>query len=113
MANFLYGEHEKSSAPRAIERERVAKMNDKLNQSGCTLNFLLLIFCLCTVLIALLASQMWLLGRLLPLMVGDHVPEDDDHWICYVDLLRIMCIATATEVTNDSVEMLTLSSLIK
>lgn len=41
-------------------------------------------------------------------MIGDHVPENDDHWMCYVDLLRIMCIATAVEITEDSIEMLTL-----
>ena len=48
---------------------------------------------------------MWLLGRLLPLMTGDHVPEDDKHWIC---LLRILTIATAFELTKDSVSALTL-----
>ncbi len=28
----------------------------------------------------LLASQMWCLGRLLPLMIGDQVSEDDEKW---------------------------------
>ena len=49
-----------------------------------------------------LASQMWLLGRLLPLMVGEHVPTDDTHWICYLNLLRILCITTAVEITPDA-----------
>lgn len=53
-----------------------------------------------------LASQMWLLGRLLPLMVGDCVPMDDPHWICFVNLLRIMCIVTAVEITQDAVAVL-------
>ena len=26
------------------------------------------------------ASQMWLLGRILPLIVGEYVPENDEHW---------------------------------
>lgn len=52
------------------------------------------------------ASQMWLLSRLLPLMVGDCVPEDDSHWICYINILRILCIATAFEITQDAVAVL-------
>ena len=46
---------------------------------------------------------MWLLGRLLPLMC---VPEDDAHWICFINILRILCIATAFEITPDAVSML-------
>lgn len=34
ILNFQYGQHEKNSAPRPIDRDRVANMNDKLNQSG-------------------------------------------------------------------------------
>lgn len=54
------------------------------------------------------ATQMWLLGRLLPLMVGDHVPKDDVHWICFIDLLRILCLTTAVEITDDCIDVLTL-----
>ena len=53
-----------------------------------------------------LASQMWLLGRLLPLMVGEYVPEVDAHWICFVNFLRILCLATAVEVTHNSTDIL-------
>ena len=53
-----------------------------------------------------IASQMWLFGRLLPLMVGDRVPEDDVHWKCFIDLLRILTLSTAVEVTHDSVDVL-------
>ena len=49
---------------------------------------------------------MWLLGRLLPLMIGQYIPEDDKHWRCFLDLLRIMAISTAVEVTLDSVSVL-------
>lgn len=51
---------------------------------------------------------MWLLGRLLPLMVGQHIPEDDNHWMCFVNLLRILTISTAVEVTEDAVATLNL-----
>ena len=49
---------------------------------------------------------MWLLGRLLPLMVGDRVPEDDTHWMCFMNILRILCVVTAFEITPDAVDVL-------
>ena len=49
---------------------------------------------------------MWLLGRLLPLMVGQYVPEEDDHWQCYINILRILTLATAVEVTDDTIATL-------
>lgn len=62
----------------------------------------------CVVSLAHLASQMWLLGRLLPLMVGKYVPEDDAHWKCYINLLRIVTLSTAMEVTQDTIALMTL-----
>ena len=35
------------------------------------------------------ASQMWLLARIFPLLVGDLVPSDCPHWLCSLNLLRI------------------------
>ena len=54
------------------------------------------------------ASQMWLLGRLLPLMVGKYVPSDDAQWKGYIQLLRILTISTAIEVTEDTISILSL-----
>ena len=54
------------------------------------------------------ASQMWLLGRLLPMMVGEYIPEGDVHWACYLNVLRIVTIATAHEVTEGAVAILSL-----
>ena len=54
------------------------------------------------------ASQSWLLGRLLPQIVGKFVPDDDAHWRCYSDLLKILVICTPVEVTEDSISTLTL-----
>lgn len=56
----------------------------------------------------LLASHMWLLGRLLPVILGKYVRDDDAHWKCYVQLLRILTISTATEVTENTVATLSL-----
>ena len=35
-------------------------------------------------------SQMWLLGHILPLIIGDHVPNGDPHWICYIEFVSII-----------------------
>ena len=53
------------------------------------------------------ASQMWLLGRLLPLMVGVRVPDGDSHWLCFMELLMIAVLSTAVEVTDDTAYGLT------
>ena len=45
---------------------------------------------------------MWLLGRLL----GEHVPVNDEHWVCFLNLLRILTVATAFEVTEDDIAIL-------
>ena len=37
-----------------------------------------------------LASQMWTLARLLPLMIGRHIPEQDEHWCHFLQLLDII-----------------------
>ena len=37
-----------------------------------------------------LASQMWCLLRLLPLIMGDLVPEGDPYWENYLTLLKII-----------------------
>ena len=49
---------------------------------------------------------MWLLGRLLPLIVGQRVPSDDAHWNCYLRLLQILTIATSVEVTKETAPLL-------
>lgn len=33
---------------------------------------------------------MWALGRMLPLMIGHYVPENDEHWMHFIELLDIV-----------------------
>ena len=50
-------------------------------------------FCLYT------ASQMWCLARYLPLMIGDVIPQDDDHWenfLVFLDLMDYVFAPTTT-----------------
>lgn len=46
------------------------------------------------------------MGRLLPIMVGDKVPTDDEYWQNFTDLLRITAYLLAPDITKDDVACL-------
>ncbi len=46
---------------------------------------------------------MWLLGRVLPFLLGEYVPEDDERWKCYLQMLSISGLLLAPEITKDEV----------
>ena len=37
-----------------------------------------------------LASHMWLLGQILPLLIGDFIDYDDEHWLLHLLLMEIV-----------------------
>ena len=41
-----------------------------------------------------LAAQMWNLAINLPLMIGNKIPLDDEHWECFLLLLDILQLCT-------------------
>ena len=45
--------------------------------------------------------QMWTLGRFLPLAIGHLVPEDDNHWWCFLCLLEIIDILLSRKIPKD------------
>ena len=47
-----------------------------------------------------IASQMWTLSRLLPVMVGKYISEDDDNWLHFLQLLDIMEYTFSPTVLN-------------
>ena len=49
------------------------------------------------------ASQMWLLSRTLPLLVGHLVPVEDKAWQCFGLLLNILDICTSHSCLTDTV----------
>lgn len=49
---------------------------------------------------------MWCLGLHLPFLIGDYVPEDDDHWELLCILLQTMRIIFAPVVNIDQVAYL-------
>lgn len=36
------------------------------------------------------AAQLWLFGRILPLMIGDKIPEEDDYWANFLRMMEIV-----------------------
>ena len=49
-----------------------------------------------------IASQMWCLARMLPIMIGELVPENDQHWENFLLLLTITDYIFAP-ITSDSI----------
>ena len=47
------------------------------------------------------AAQMWCLGRLLPVMIGDMIPADDEHWQNFLDMMTIIDYVFAPAVKPD------------
>ena len=41
-------------------------------------------------------------------MVGRYIPEDDLLWKSYLDLLRILILATAVEVTQETISLMSM-----
>ena len=53
-----------------------------------------------------IASQMWLLGRVLPLIIGDCIPDDDKHWLLFLRLMVIVDLLFAPSIPQDYVSYL-------
>ena len=64
-------------------------------------NILLLQLCKFINELLCIASQMWCLARLLPVMIGALVPEDDCHWSHFLQLLDIMDVVLSPVVHPD------------
>ena len=54
---------------------------------------------------------MWCLARLLPLMIGEYVPDDDDRWKLFLTLLTIVDYVFAPRTNQENVSYL--ATLIK
>ena len=49
---------------------------------------------------------MWCLARLLPLMIGEFIPEDDDRWELFTTFLSIVDYVLAPTTNEDIIEYL-------
>lgn len=66
----------------------------------------MLCMCICMCMLLTIASQMWLLGRLLPQMIGSWIPRDNEHWLLYLLLLDVIDILFAPDVTEEDIALL-------
>lgn len=48
-----------------------------------------------------IASQMWLLGWILPLVIGEYVPKNDEHWRLYLQMMDIVDVLFAPSTSDD------------
>lgn len=48
------------------------------------------------------ATKMWTLARYLPLIIGRKIPEGDQHWEHYLELLDILELALSQVVREDT-----------
>ena len=56
----------------------------------------------------LVASQLWCLGRYLPLLIGDLVAEGNEYWECFMLLLEIVDILFAPCISEGQIAHLRL-----
>ena len=57
---------------------------------GQTGKLLILVTAMHSCCMFIVAVQMWTLGRMLPVMIGHFVPQYNEHWIHYIELLDIV-----------------------
>ena len=51
--------------------------------------------------VPIIAAQMWLLGRILPLLIGEKVPDDDEKWQLFLKLMEIVDHLFSPKITED------------
>lgn len=79
ITSFDYGFSDKQNKPSVISRHDLRNTDGSMRQS---------------------AAQMWCLLRMLPLLLGDLVPEDSKEWKLLLQLLSIMEIVFSPSLTQ-------------
>lgn len=96
------GYMEYSNKPTVITKRIIQSNDNRLSQNGkVQLKYSFLSFYIYIIL--LLASQMWLLGRVLPFLFGKFVPESNKCWLNYLLMLEISDFLLAADITRDDV----------
>lgn len=101
------GYMESKDHPTPIADTTLSSGNNKLKQEGKVA----IIFSKILQLRVLSAAQMWLLGRVLPLIIGDLVYEEDEHWENFLQLMDIVDILFSPKITAETAAYL--AALIK
>lgn len=103
LENLELGYMESKNRPSLISITTYKSSNNSVKQNGMSISreMYCIYLSLCT-----LASQMWLLGRILPLVVGGLVSDDDDHWLLYLSLMEIVDLVFSLKLSKDYVAYL-------
>ena len=57
------------------------------------------------------AAQMWLLGRILPLVIGDLVPNDDERWSNFLLMMEIVDILFCPNLCDFNAQLLLVTTM--
>ena len=55
-----------------------------------------------SIVLQFIATQMWLLGRILPLVIGDLVPDDDERWCNFLLMMEIVDLLFCPTISEDN-----------
>lgn len=113
IENFTYGSSEISSKPSTIPHNVLNSNDRKINQEGqyMAISCLCIFICLSHapaihfmyMYCIIVAAQWWCLAQLLPIMLGDKIPENDEHWENFLTLLDILDYLMAPVISSDEV----------
>lgn len=95
LQNLELSNAESKDRPTAISSKTINSDGNSLKQNGLWLLYFVISLC------DFVASQMWLLGRILPLLIGQYVPEEDERWMLYLQLMDIVDILFAPATSED------------
>ena len=99
LLNVDLGHMESKDRPTVIADTTLSSSSHKLKQEG---EFMHIIMYNTIIPSYHTAAQMWLLGRILPILIGDLVPEDDEYWHLFLNLMDIVDILFAPKITQDN-----------
>ena len=111
LGSFNFGCTERKNWPSKITSHHLSS-ESMLKQSGECIHspfpvcFHVHVQCTCT--LSLAVSQMWCLGRFLPILIGDLVPEEHCYWENFLTLLDIVNELFAPVTTTDRADYVSL-----
>ena len=108
MENLELGYMESKDCPTPISDTTLFSSGVSLKQAGTY--FLILYTCTVHVFLfcpfnsshrLLIAAQAWLLARILPLLVGDYIPDDDEQWQNFLRMMDIVDRLFSPKISED------------
>ena len=100
LAMTELGYMEAKDSPTMIANNTLASPGHSLKQAGMHSSIVLILH---DIIYAYhVAAQMWLLGRILPLVIGDLVPNDDERWSNFLLMVEIVDILFCPNLCEDN-----------